>query len=176
MRRPLAIALFTSVLTACAVPPPVSDLPFSPAPRPVDGRALFYVFRVDEAVAPLAVHAVRIDGKPVLPLQMAEYSVVYLSPGSHTVTIETAALATLPAARDFTFEVEANEVSALGLDYVGPVQERPQIGFVPGTRTPTARDYYWTWDRIRYIETTPHMYVLKKRWFRRAATTELATP
>jgi hypothetical protein len=175
MRR-LIVFLFTAVLAACAVPHSASDVPFSPASRPTDGRALFYVFRVDEATGPFNAHSVRIDGKPVLSLQMPDYTVVYLSPGTHTVTVDKGSLDSPPAARDFTFEVEANEVSALGLDYVGPVQERPQIGFVPGTRTPTAREYYWTWDRIRYIETTPHMYVLKKRWFRRAATPELAIP
>jgi hypothetical protein len=147
-------------------------------------KALVYLFRPDaDGRGGLTSHEVFIDGRPILTLKWAEYTALYLPAGKHTASVGAALLGPT-AATPLDFEVKPGEVGALTLAVLPKVMQpglsvatSKGLFVMPSTPAPGQSPEPWNWGYFANIEELPLLYrELKKRWYRKPATNDFASP
>ncbi len=165
-------------LFACAMG--LSEISFSPAPRPPEGSGLVYLFRSDRAEAGFSTPVARIDGKAVLALRAEEYTAIHLPAGRHMASLEPEGLPKISPALDLEFVVQSGQVGALSLGIIGSRPERARItietkqgdmNIPPGYPSAAAEGPY-AWRYIPAIEASPLYAQLRQRRFRAATAAE----
>jgi hypothetical protein len=175
-----ALLVIALDLGACALG--LSEIVFSPAPRPQQGMGLVYVFRPDAAAALMSAPVVRIDGKTVIALRAAEYTAIHLPAGRHTASLEPEGFPANSPARDLEFVVESGQVGALALGFMrGPLErggttipsKQGKMTIPPGA-SPTTTEGPFAWEYVPAIEASPLYPELLQRRYRPATSPEYA--